>query len=117
DGDHAKLARLTVSLDDGVVYTSPQGFRADDMTAVYDHGVAPGRHAVTIDVERRDDREETFRNTQRSRFVVEVPKDERLVVEIRVGDDSNMGADFPGDRSGKYDLRVRVKAASRPLGK
>jgi len=117
DGDHGKVTRLQVSLDDGVVFTSQPGFRAEDMTAIYDHGVAPGRHAVTVDVERRDDRDETYRTWQRSRFVVEVPKDERLTVELRVGDDSTMGGDFPSDRSGRYDLRVRAKASSKPVGK
>ena len=117
DGDHGKLTRLSVSLDDGVVYTLPPGFRAEDMTAIYDHGVAPGRHAVTVDVERKDDRDETYRTSQRSRFVVEVPKDERLDVQLRIGDDSTMGGDFPSDRNGRYDLRVRAKAASKPVGK
>jgi len=28
-----------------------------------------------------------------------------------------MGADFPSDRSGKYDLRFRVKAVAKPVGK
>jgi hypothetical protein len=115
DGDHAKIARLVVSLDDGVVYTAPPNFHADDPATVYDHAVAPGRHAVTVDIDRRDDREETYRSSQRSRFTVEVPKDQRLTVTLRVGDDSGMGADFPGDRSGKYDLRVRMKAVAAPV--
>ncbi len=115
DGDHAKLARLTVALDDGIVYTAQPNFRADDMTVVYDHAVAPGRHAVTIDVERKDDREEAFRTAQRSRLVVDVPKDQRLSLEVKILDDSTMGGDFPGDRSGKYDLRVKAKAVSRPV--
>jgi hypothetical protein len=117
DGDHGKIARMTVSLDEGVVYTAAPGFRADDMTLVYDHAVAPGRHAVTIDVERKDDREESFRTAQRSRLVVDVPKDQKLSLEVRVLDDSTMGADFPGDRSGKYDLRIRARATARPVGK
>ncbi len=112
DGDHGKIGRFVVSIDDGVVYTGAPGFRADDPVAVYDHAVAPGRHAVTVDVERRDDRDESFRSSQRSRFVVDVPKDDKLNVALRIGDDSSMGADFPSDRSGKYDLRVRMKASA-----
>src|SRR5271154_408817 len=49
-GDHGRIAALTVSLDDGVVWTSPTAFRAEDATTVYDHAVAPGHHAVTVDV-------------------------------------------------------------------
>jgi hypothetical protein len=115
EGDHARIQHLTVSLDDGVVYTAQPNFRPEDMTTVYDHAVAPGRHAVTIDIERKDDREETFRTAQRSRMIVDVPKDQRLSLEVRILDDSTMGGDFPGDKSGRYDLRVRAKALAKPV--
>jgi hypothetical protein len=112
DGDHGRIARLVVSLDDGVVYTAPQAFHAEDETTVYEHAVAPGRHAVTVDIDRRDDRDDSFRTSQRSRFIVDVPKDQRLNVALRIDDDSNMGGSFPADKSGKYDLRVRMKASA-----
>jgi len=115
DGDHAKVGHLTVELDDGIVYTAPPGYHASDPETVYEHSVAPGRHAVTVDIDRKDDRDDTFRDTQRSRFIVDVPKDQRLSVTLRVGDDSTMGGDFPGDHRGKYDLRVRMKAAALPV--
>lgn len=116
-GDHGRIARLTVSLDDGVVYAAPaqQGFRADDLTTIYDHAVAPGRHAVTIDVDRKDDREESYRTSQRSRFTIDVPRDNRLQLDVRIWDDSNMGADFPGDKSGRYELKIRAKASAKPV--
>jgi hypothetical protein len=117
DNGHAKVGKLTVSLDDGVVFTAPPSFAASDLTPVYDHAVAPGRHAITVDVDRRDARDETFRTSQRSRFIVDVPRDHRVEVQVRVIDDSSMGGDFPSDRSGKYDLRLRVKAVAKPVGK
>lgn len=117
DGDHGKIARLTVSLDDGVVYTAPPTFAASDMTIVYDHAVAPGRHAVTVDVDRKDDRDESFRTSQKNRFTIDVPRDHRVAVEVKIIDDSSMAKDFAADRSGRYDLRVRVKAVAKPVGK
>jgi len=116
-GDHGHIASLSVSLDDGLVWTSPASFRAEDPTVVYDHAVAPGHHAVTVDVERRDDRNDTFRSAQRSRFIVEVPADGRLSLEIKLWDDSSMGADFPSDKKGEYELRVRARAKAQPLGR
>lgn len=116
-GDHGKIGRLTVSVDDGVVYTAPANFHADDLTAIYEHAVAPGRHAVTVDVDRKDDRDESFRTSQRSRFIVDVPRDNRLEVQIRIWDDSTMGGDFPGDRSGRYELKIRAKAQAKPVGR
>ena len=115
DDNHAKIGKLAISLDDGIVYTAPANFHADDATVVYSHAVAPGRHAITIEVERKDDRNDAFRNSQKSRFIVDVPKDEELTVDVRIWDESTMGGDFPGDRSGRYELRVRAKAVSKPV--
>lgn len=114
-GDHGRIAGLSVSLDDGVVWTAPAHFSASDATTVYEHSVAPGHHAVTLDIERRDDRDENFRTTQRSRFIVDVPADQRLGVALRVWDDSNMGGDFESDKKGGYDLRVRLRAKAEPI--
>ena len=114
-GDHGRIAGLTVSLDDGVVWTAPAHFSASDSTTVYEHSVAPGHHAVTLDIERRDDRDENFRTTQRSRFIVDVPAEQRLGVALKVWDDSNMGGDFESDKKGGYDLRVRLRAKAEPI--
>jgi hypothetical protein len=116
-GDHGRLASLGVSLDDGVIWTMPPSFRIEDQATVYDHAVAPGHHAVTVDAERRDDRNDTYRSAQRSRFIVDVPADQRLVVNLRLGDDSNMGSDFPSNHEGRYELRVRAQAKAQPLGR
>jgi hypothetical protein len=115
-GDASRVASMSVSLDDGVVWTSPAAFRADDATIIYDHAVAPGNHAVTVDVERRDRTADTFRTTQRSRFVVDVPADQRLALELKLSDDSNMG-DFAKDRQGHYELRVRAQAKAQATGR
>jgi hypothetical protein len=114
-GDHGRIGKLTVSLDDGIVYSAPPSFKASDMTTVYEHAVAPGRHSLTIDVDRKDDRNEAFRTSQRTRFSLEVPRDNRLEVEVRIWDDSTMGDDFPGDRSGRYELKVRAKATAKAV--
>ncbi|HMI83586.1 MAG TPA: hypothetical protein VK550_05795 [Polyangiaceae bacterium] len=112
-GDHAKIGKLSVSLDEGIVYTAPPGFFADDEVTVYDHAVAPGRHVLGVDVERRDDRGETFRTGQHSRVTLDIPENQRLETSIRIDDDSDMGSDFPSSQKGGYDLRVRVRAKAR----
>jgi hypothetical protein len=112
-GDHAKIGKLAVSLDDGIIYTAPAGFFADDEVTIYDHAVAPGRHVLGVDVERRDDRGETYHTGQHSRVTLEVPDSQRLETYIRIDDDSDMGSDFPSSQKGSYDLRVRVRAKAR----
>jgi hypothetical protein len=112
-GDHAKIGKLAVSLDEGIVYTAPAGFSAEDETTVYDHAVAPGRHVLGVDVERKDDRGDTYRTGQHSRVTLEVPENQRLETMIRIDDDSDMGSDFPSSQKGSYDLRIRVRAKAR----
>jgi hypothetical protein len=112
-GTHAKIGKLAISLDDGIIYTAPAGFFADDEVTVYDHAVAPGRHVLGVEVERRDDRGETFRTGQHSRVTLDVPENQRLETSIRIDDDSDMGSDFPSSQKGSYDLRVRVYAKAR----
>jgi hypothetical protein len=116
-GDHGRIAGLSIGLDDGTVFTSLPGFRAEDATVVYDHAVAPGHHAVTVEVERRDDRNDAFRSSQRSRFTVDVPGDGLLSLDIKLSDESNMGGDFGHDKRGFYDLRVRAEAKAQPSTK
>jgi hypothetical protein len=112
-GDHAKIGKLAISLDEGVVYTAPAGFVADDETTVYDHAVAPGRHVLGVDIDRRDDRGEIFRTGQHSRVTLEVPENQRLETTVVIDDDSDMGSKFPSSQKGSYDLRVRVRAKAR----
>jgi hypothetical protein len=112
-GDHGKIGKLAISLDDGIVYSAPAGFFAEDEVTVYDHAVAPGRHLLGVDVERRDDRGESFRNGQHSRVTLDVPENQRLETTIRIDDDSDMGSDFPSSQKGSYDLRIRVRARVR----
>jgi len=117
DGSHAQIGKLNVSIDDGTVYSSPANFHSDDMSPIYEHSVAPGRHAITVELSRKDERNDAFRSQQKTRFTVDVPRDELLTVEIEVDDYSGMGGDFPSDKKGKYDFRVKVKAVSKALKK
>jgi hypothetical protein len=110
DGDKQRIEHLSVALDDGVVWEAPTGFVAEDPTPTYDHAVAPGRHTLTVTVDRKDARDATFSTQQSSRVALDVPKDQRLDVVVRLEEDSSMGGKFPADHKGEYDLRIRVKA-------
>jgi hypothetical protein len=114
EGDKQRIEHLSVALDDGVVWEAPAGFSSpDDPTPTYDHAVAPGRHTLTILVDRKDARDATFTTQQSSRVAIDIPKDQRLEVEVRLEEDSSMGGKFPADHKGEYDLRIRVKAQAK----
>jgi hypothetical protein len=109
-GNDARVASFTVTLDDGVVFSAPDRFDAQDERTVYEHAVAPGHHVVGIDVERFDTRGAEYRTWQSSRFSVVIPESKLVDAHVIIQDNSDMGKDFPSDQDGEYDLRVRLRA-------
>jgi hypothetical protein len=111
ESEHARISRLLVTVDDGVVYTAPERFTADEAVVVFEHAVAPGHHVVGIEIERYDARNRQFQTWQSSKFSVVVPEAKLLSAEIQIEDDSDMAEDFPSDESGEYALDVRLQAS------
>lgn len=109
-GTDARVASISVALDDGVVFTAPDRFVAEDERTVYEHAVAPGHHVLGVDIERVDTRNKEYRTWQSSRFSIVVPERKLVDAHLIIQDSSDMGADFPSDQDGEYDLRVRLRA-------
>ena len=109
-GSDARIASFSVTLDEGVVFTAPERFAAEDERTVYEHSVAPGHHLLGVEVERFDTRNKEYRTWQSSRFSVIVPESQLVDAHLIVQDGSDMAKDFPSDRDGEYDLRVRLRA-------
>ena len=110
EGDDARITSFVVTLDDGVVFSVPERFVADDEKVVYEHAVAPGHHVIGIEIEREDARGQQYKTWQTSRFSVLVPDSQLLETHMMVEDDSDMASDFPEDEDGEYDLGVRLRA-------
>jgi len=109
-GEDARLDTLGVTLDDGVVFSAPERFSADDERIVYEHAVAPGQHVLGVDVQRYDVRNREYRTWQSSKFSLLVPENQLVEAHVVIEDDSDMAADFPEDQDGEYDVRVRLRA-------
>lgn len=110
EGDEARITKLVVTLDDGVVYTAPDRFSAEDGKVVYEHAVAPGHHVVGVEIERYDARGRQFTTWQASKMSIVVPENKLLEAEVELEDDSDMAEDFPDDEDGEYELNVRLRA-------
>lgn len=106
----ARIEALAITLDDGVVFVAPERFSAEDERVVYEHALAPGQHVLGVDIERYDGRSRQYRTWQNSRFTVVIPESQLVETHIRIGDSSDMAVDFPDDKDGEYDLRVRLRA-------
>jgi hypothetical protein len=111
EGDEARISKLVVTLDDGVVYTAPPQFSAEDGRTVYEHAVAPGHHVIGVEIERYDARGREYKTWQASKLSVVVPESKLLVAEVELEDDSDMAVDFPDDQDGEYELSVRLRAS------
>ena len=109
-GSDARVASFTITLDDGVVFSAPERFSAEDERTVYEHSVAPGHHVLGVDIERFDTRNKEYRTWQSSRFSVVIPESKLVDAHLIIQDSSGMGKDFPDDQDGEYDLRVRLRA-------
>ncbi len=106
----ARVVSLSVTLDDGVVFTAPEQFVSEDERTVYEHAVAPGHHVLGVDIERFDARNKEYRTWQSSRFSIVIPESKLVDAHLIIQDSSDMGKDFPDDQDGEYDLRVRLRA-------
>jgi hypothetical protein len=110
DGGDARVVAFVVTLDDGVVFRADPGFIADTEKIVYEHAVAPGSHVLGIEIERQDSRGPAYRTWQTTRAAITVPERKTLDADVVLEDDSDMGADFPSDQDGEYELAVSVRA-------
>jgi len=110
EGDDARITSFVVTLDEGVVFSVPERFVADDEKVVYEHAVAPGHHVIGVEIEREDARGQQYKTWQTSRFSVLVPDSQLLETHMVVADDSDMAEDFPEDEDGEYDLGVHLRA-------
>jgi len=63
-----------------------------------------------IEIERQDSRGPAYRTWQTTRATLTVPERKTLDATLVLEEDSDMGADFPSDQDGEYELAVSVRA-------
>lgn len=114
DAEFARIQSLVVTLDDGVVFRADEGFVAEDERVVFEHAVAPGHHVIGVEIERADARDRAYKTMQQTKLSVVVPEGRELEAHVYTEEDSDMAEDFPEDRDGEYDLRVRMRARVIP---
>lgn len=108
-GGGVRLKTLRVSVDGGVVYTAAPSASFEVPSVVHEHAVAPGAHVIGVEVERQGENDPRFSTWQMSKFVVHVPERQTLWARVELEDDSDMAEEFPQEREGEYDLRVRLQ--------
>jgi hypothetical protein len=110
---YAKVTRIALMLDGGTVYSSENPTLPEALLGLYQHGIAAGKHTLTINAFYTQKADATFTSSIHNQYTIDVPRDRALEVELRIDEDSDMADEFSKSQSGSYDLRTRLTAAAR----
>jgi hypothetical protein len=115
-GDDQSLARFVVELDGAPVFRTDGEIEGGGAgRTVHEGALAPGPHVLTIETEQRAQADAEVRYSQRETFRVQVHRDRLTDVEIVLEDDSSMVDAFHQGGEGRYEIRTRVRVATREL--
>ena len=110
----AVLSTFSLRLDGAPVFVMSDRL-GDDATTVFEGFAAPGPHELTVEAEQRTRASADYRYLQTDRYRFEVVQGQMTDVVIILDDDSDIGEDFADDGEGEYDVRTRVRVATRAL--
>ncbi|MCB9597255.1 MAG: hypothetical protein H6719_31310 [Sandaracinaceae bacterium] len=115
-GDDTNLARLVVHLDGAPVYqVDGGGDGLDDGREIFAGSLAPGPHVLRIEVEQRARSDESYRYTLQQDFRFQVVRERLSEVTLVLEDDSDIASSFPSGGEGRYEVRTRMRVATRAL--
>lgn len=113
--DDQVLSNFTLRLDGAPIFEA-DGSISDEGRQVFEGFAAPGPHELTVEAEQRARADDDYRYTQRDRYRFMVRQGALTEIIITLDDDSNLADDFADDGEGEYDVRTRVRVATRELG-
>jgi hypothetical protein len=115
-GDDQSLAKLVLKLDGAPIFQGEGNEVPEDGAQVFDGFAAPGPHVMTVEVEQRARADDEYRYELRDTYRFQVIRDRLIEVEIVLDDDSDIAEDFADDEEGEFDVRTRMRVATRALG-
>lgn len=113
--DDNSLARMVLKLDGAPIFQGEGGEVSEDGAQVFDGFAAPGPHVLTIEVEQRARANDEYRYELRDTYRFQVIRDRLIEVTIVLDDDSDIAEDFEDDEEGEFDVRTRMRVATRAL--
>ncbi|HEY8429874.1 MAG TPA: hypothetical protein VIL20_15930 [Sandaracinaceae bacterium] len=115
-GGLVSLARLVVHLDGAPVFQSDGPVEhAQSGREIFTGAVAPGPHVLTLEVEQRARDGEEYRYSLRESFRFQAVRERLSEVTIVLEDASDMARSFPAAGEGRYEVRTRMRVATRAL--
>lgn len=115
-GEHTSLARVVVHLDGAPVFQSDGAVEgAAEGREIFAGALAPGPHVLTLEAEQRAREDEAYRYTLRESYRFQVARERLSEVTLVLDDDSDMARSFPSGGEGRYEVRTRMRVATRAL--
>ncbi|MBW2462841.1 MAG: hypothetical protein JRH11_14410 [Deltaproteobacteria bacterium] len=114
-GDDNTLASMVLKLDGAPIFQGEGGEVSEDGAQVFDGFAAPGPHVLTVEVEQRARANDEYRYELRDTYRFQVIRDRLIEVTIVLDDDSDIAEDFEDDEEGEFDVRTRMRVATRAL--
>lgn len=108
------LSNFALRLDGAPVFQA-DGDVGEDGRQAFEGFAAPGPHEVTIEAEQRARADDEYRYVQRDRYRFQVVQGKLTEIVITLDDHSDVAEDFADDGEGEYDVRTRVRIATREL--
>ncbi|RZO53388.1 MAG: hypothetical protein EVA89_29535 [Sandaracinaceae bacterium] len=115
-GDNVTLSRLTVHLDGAPIFRSdgPLEHGAQGQN-LFSGALAPGPHVLTLELEQRAREDDAYRYEVRESYRFMVARERLSEVTLILEDGSDMARSFPSGGEGRYDVRTRMRVATRAL--
>jgi hypothetical protein len=115
-GDEATLSRFVLELDGTPIHESQGEIEGGpEGRALFEGALAPGPHVLTFELEQRAREDTEYRVTQRESFRFVVVRERQTEVTIVLEDDSDIARAFPSGGEGRFEIRTRVRVATRAL--
>lgn len=115
-GDRTNLARLVIRLDGAPVFQTDGAVEGgDDGREVFSGALAPGPHVLRLEIEQRASADDTYRYTLQEDFRFQVARERLSEVTVVLEDESDIATSFPSGGEGRYEVRTRMRVATRAL--
>lgn len=115
-GDDQLLSAFSLELDGTPIFHTDGEIEGGDAgREVFTGALAPGPHELTIELTQSAREGGEYRYTQRDTFRFVVVRDRRTEITLVLEDDSDIARSFPSGGEGRYEIRTRVRVATRAL--
>jgi hypothetical protein len=115
--DDQDLVSIALRLDGAPIFRGDPSSVNDDVQQVFDGFAAPGPHVLTVETEQRARADDDYRYTQSDTYRFMVVRGKATELTLVLDDSSDIAEDFPDDGEGEYDIRVRLRVATRELSR